>query len=268
MNSIVKVGRSVEEATREALEELGVGAHQVDVEVLQEGSKGLFGLLGTKPAKVRVTMKEQLDTTQGWFVGLHSDASGDEGSENVTYSQTTEKQGVSDRVAVEERASGFLKEVLERMGVEVRVAFDKTRSSSDDQILFNLSGPEVGLLIGRRGQTLDALQYLVMAVAHRGARGVRYRILLDAEGYRERREESLRHLALRTAARVKALRRKVALEPMSAGERRIIHMTLQDRADVTTLSEGEGPYRHVVVAPRDNGGQGDSGASSRARGKT
>ena len=132
------------------------------------------------------------------------------------------------------------------MGVKAEIAVEK----GEDQLVYlRLSGRRMGVVIGRRGQTLDAIQYLVNLVANR-LPGPRARIVLDAEGYRDKRAETLRNLAERLAEKAKSERRKTVLEPMSALERRIVHLALADDDEVETRSEGEEPYRRVVIVPK------------------
>ncbi|NLJ86542.1 MAG: protein jag [Firmicutes bacterium] len=210
MKSIERSARSVEEAIAEALEELQVSREDVDIEVLEEGTKGFLGIIGSKQARVRVSIRDKR----------------------------------------EERAQGavaFLQETLQRMGLEcsVNYAWD-----ADDVLKIQIAGNELGLVIGRRGETLDALQYVVSLATNRNGEWIR--IILDAEGYRARREETLQNLATRLANRVKRSGRRAVLDPMNAMERRIIHMTLQDDPSVHTHSEGEAPFRRVIIAPRRN----------------
>ena len=141
--------------------------------------------------------------------------------------------------AVEE----FLKNTLKAMNMEVEI---QSEIDSDGALSVNMSGDHMGILIGKRGQTLDALQYLANRVANKHQDGY-VRVKLDTENYRARREETLRHLAKNIAHKVKRTRRPVALEPMNPYERRIIHSSLQSDPYVTTHSEGEEPYRKVVV---------------------
>ena len=142
-----------------------------------------------------------------------------------------------------EAVSTFLKDTLKAMGMEVEIALD---IDEDGSLSINMSGPNMGILIGKRGQTLDSLQYLANRVANKHQSGY-VRVKLDTENYRARREETLKHLAKNIAHRVKRNRRPVALEPMNPYERRIIHSALQNDPYVTTHSEGEEPYRKVVV---------------------
>lgn len=202
MKSLEKRGRSVEEAVSGALLDLGVRAEQVQVEVLEEPTKGLFGLIGSRDALVRVTVKET-------------------------------KEDVARRL---------LQDVSRTIGLDVEIA---TRRD-EDYIFFDVKGDELGILIGRRGQTLDALQYLTNLAASR-ASSEKQRIVVDVEGYRRRREETLQRLAERLADKVRRSGQSMALEPMSAHERRVIHLALQNSPYVTTYSEGEEPFRKVVI---------------------
>lgn len=138
----------------------------------------------------------------------------------------------------------FLREMLVNMGVLAQVEIFRRQ----DNTILNINGKDLGLLIGKHGQTLDAIQYLVNLSVNKN-QIEKERIVVDVEGYRRRREETLRRLALRIADKVKREKKKHVLEPMSPQERRIIHATLQDFKDVMTYSEGEDPYRHVIISP-------------------
>lgn len=209
MRSVEKSARTVEEAIEEALKELSARRDQVQVEVLDEGSKGFLGLLGGRPARVRVTLLQSLEKKI-------------------------------------EAAEDFLRQLLQHMGIEATVSSSR---GEGDLVTLSISGRRIGSVIGRRGQTLDAVQYLVNLVANK-VEGPRVRFIVDAEGYREKRAETLRNLALRIADRVHRERRKVSLEPMSALERRIVHLALVNDERVETHSEGEEPYRRVVIVPK------------------
>lgn len=143
-------------------------------------------------------------------------------------------------------AARFLREILVGMGITARVETLRR----DDHVILNVTGSDLGLLIGRRGQTLDAIQYLVGMAANKGMEEKR-RIIVDVQGYRHRHEESLRRLALRTADRVKSERKKAVLSPMTPADRRIIHTTLQNHDGVFTFSEGQDPFRRVIVSPQE-----------------
>lgn len=209
MKSVEKTGKTVDEAIQAALEELGVKREEAKIEVLDEGAKGFLGILGARPARVRVTVDNSLD-------------------------------------AKVNAAREFLAGLLERMNVSAEI---ETEIGEDQLVYIRMSGRRMGVVIGRRGQTLDAIQYLVNLVANK-LPGPRARIVLDAEGYRDKRAETLRNLATRLAAKAKSERRKTVLEPMNALERRIVHLALADDTEVETRSEGEEPYRRVVILPK------------------
>lgn len=250
MRVVEKAGRTIDEAIQEALKQLGATRKDVDIEVLEEGSKGLFGLLGARRARVRVELKPGVEPAP---VVEDDDFPGDfldEADDIVLPTPAPRRWSPEDKAVIEEKLSAaeqFLTGVLERMGVDAAL---ETRMDDDDIVVVNIAGDDLGLVIGRRGQTLDALQFLVNQVANKSG-GVRVRIVLDAEGYRERRADALAALARRMANKARRERRKVTLDPMNALERRIIHLTLADEVGVETYSEGEDPQRRVVIAPRD-----------------
>ena len=147
--------------------------------------------------------------------------------------------------SIDEKAAEFLTSVFDAMGIMVTI--DAKLDEEERELSINLSGDEMGILIGKRGQTLDSLQYLVSLVVNKETENY-LRVKLDTENYRERRKETLETLAKNIAYKVKRTRRSVSLEPMNPYERRIIHSTLQNDKFVFTRSEGEEPFRHVVVA--------------------
>jgi spoIIIJ-associated protein len=241
MQALEKRGRTVEEAVRLALSELGVEREAVDVEVLEEGSKGIFGLLA-REARVLVKTHDAMTVAP-------------KASAKVARETTVTPEAVESVAptagdggqAAGERAVKLLSDISRAMGLSVNCEV----KTDDEAIRIDVSGPEVGNLIGRRGQTLDALQYLVSLAAYRSDEsGERRRVIVDVEGYRRRREETLRRLAVQLADRARRSGRDVMLEPMSAQERRIIHLELQDSPYVTTRSIGEEPYRKVVISAK------------------
>jgi spoIIIJ-associated protein len=205
MKEVIKSGKTVAEAVQAALEELRASRDEVVVEVLSEPTKGLFGLVGGKPAVVRVTCKETAGT----------------------------------------RARVLVESVLGAMGLTGEVSV----SEDEEGVQVEIRGEKMGVLIGRRGETLNALQYLVGLAVNRSEAEKR-RVQLDVEGYRKKREETLRELALKLAEKAKRRGRNVVLEPMSSQERRVIHMALKGRNDIYTFSEGEEPFRKIVISPR------------------
>ena len=223
-NEVVISAKTVEEAVRLALDDLMCAEDEVDIEVLAEPAKGLFGLLGARDAKVRVWKK---GTSPKPVAAASSD---------VSYASTDDTE---DKTAI------FILSVTELMGIESEISKDET----EEAVRYTLSGPRMGAVIGRRGETLDALQYLSNIVAGRDRDIPRKRVIVDAEDYRRRREETLVRLATRLADKAKKSGRRVVLEPMNPQERRIIHTTLEKDPAVTSRSEGEDPYRRLVIYP-------------------
>ena len=204
-------GRTVEEAVAEALKELNVTEDEVDITIIDVGSKGgLFGI-GAKPARVKVELKPAppapIDPMQ--------------------------------------LAIDFIEEVVVSMGLELNI----TKNKRDRHLYLNLTGENIGILIGKRGSTLDALQYLANLAANR-TDAPNITVILDSENYRRRRRDTLEALAIGVSKKVKATRKPISLEPMSRYDRHIIHSFLQNSRQVRTHSEGDEPYRYVMVSPK------------------
>jgi spoIIIJ-associated protein len=206
MRSVEAGGKTVEEAVQKALGELGIKAESAQIEVLTEASSGLFGLIGSKQARVRVT----------------------------------------EVVTPEKYMRDFINGIMERMNISGDLEMEK----QEDILKMNVSGAKMGMLIGKRGQTLNALQYLSNVAYHKRFPAESGRVIVDVEDYREKREETLRNLAINLAKKATRYRKEVVLEPMTPQERRIIHTTLQDNPSVSTFSQGEEPYRKVVISPK------------------
>ena len=200
---VEKSGKSVEDAIREALLELNCDREDAQIEIIDEGSRKMLGLIGGKDAVVRVTLTEK-------------------GAALV---------------------EGFLVRILNLMEVEAEIYIEE----GDEAISVQITGEDIGILIGRRGETLDALQYITGLAVNRKNQEYK-RITLDVENYRARREETLKKLANKTAGRVIKTRKNFKLEPMNPLERRVIHSELQKNRKVETYSIGEEPNRRVVIA--------------------
>ena len=298
--------RTIEEAISQGLEHLGVSISDVTVDVLEEGSKGLFGLFGSRPAKVRLTLKEEEKSEEDMARSILADALKEEAPkanaekpvkaavqpekkeeaapedkaekaekpakqapkakkprENKEAKEPKEQKEPkapkapkeakvakeivpaeqADRATAAGKAQEFLQDLTKLMGVNVSVA---VATDEEGNVRVNMDGDTLGILIGRRGETLDALQYLTSLQVNKGQNNYT-RVTLDTEGYRAKREEALVRLANRMANRAQKTGRKVSLEPMNPYERRILHSALQDHPAVTTHSEGEEPNRHVVI---------------------
>jgi spoIIIJ-associated protein len=246
MSSVEKTGRTVEDAIAVALEELNVTRDQVDVEILENPKDSLFGLI-KRDAKVRVTVKP--------FVAEEEKAPVKEPAapvENVTEAKTetvpdekpAEEEEDAERQAVADAAKAFLEKLFKAMGMDLII--EKFINRKEGEIELKLHGDGLGVLIGKHGQTLDSLQYLTNLAANKGHHEW-HRVILDTENYRKRRRETLEKLAHNLAQRVKRSGRKAMLEPMNPYERKIVHVSLQDDPDVVTYSEGEEPYRKVII---------------------
>lgn len=202
--------KTVDEAITKAAIELGIASVDMEYEVIDKGSTGILGLFNTKPAVIKARKKFLPKT--------------------------------SEEVAVE-----FLKDVFKSMNMEVTIEATVEETEEEKTISLDLSGSEMGVLIGKRGQTLDSLQYLASLVVNKGEENY-IRVKVDTENYRARRKATLEKLAKNIAAKVKRTRRPVTLEPMNPYERRIIHSALQADRLVMTKSEGEEPNRRVVIS--------------------
>lgn len=253
MAFVEKTAKTVEEAVAAALKELNITAEEAVIEVLEEGKKGLFGFFG-KDAKVRVTAKEVVveetvvetaapeaapvvETVVETEVKEEAPAAFEERA-----AREPKKFVVNDEAVA--KAREFLQKVFNAMKIEV--VMEKFVNKNDGSVTFKLHGADMGILIGKHGQTLDSLQYLTNLVANKNS-AERVRVIIDVEDYRDRRIETLNRLAYRLADKVKRSGERVSLEPMNPHERKIIHMALQNDRRVTTLSEGDEPYRHVVI---------------------
>lgn len=239
MSTIETTGKTIEDAVRSGLVRLGRMKDEVDIEVLEEPKSGFFGF-GSKPAKVRITEKEGVPTVPT----MESQPAAVEKPVAPAAAEPAEAETGDDFTAEEAaaKAKAFLQEVLKNMGIDVVIE----KMIKSDKVLLHLHGKNLGILIGKHGQTLDALQYLTNLTTNQGET-TRHFIMLDVENYRHRREETLKQLAIRLANRVKKNGDRVVLEPMNGYERKIIHVTLQNDPQVRTESEGQDPYRHVVI---------------------
>ena len=313
MKQFEAAAKTVEEAIEQGLQELGVSIGDVDVLVVEEGSKGLFGLFGSRPAKVRLTVKASEEDPLGDLLEEKKAAKGKKNPEKKPEKKAEKKPEKKDEEPAaeskpaseqkkakkpaekkpekkpeaekseealaesEEKEAGkkakpeikpmekpevtmipaeeltedspagiahaFLMELTKLMGVDVTIDMG---TDAEGNVYGYINGDTLGVLIGRRGETLDAVQYLTSLKVNRGREGY-VRVTLDTENYRAKREDTLIRLANRMANRALRTGRKVSLEPMNPYERRIIHYALQQTEGVSTHSEGDEPNRHVVI---------------------
>ena len=268
MDYIQVSAKTVEDAVLEAAMKLATTREHLEYEVLEKGSAGFLGF-GAKPAviKARALTDEEIETNEKKpepVKEVKKEVKAEVKKENKKELKKVEpvkSEPVEKPVVVEETvekavapgkeisAEEFLKDVFKAMDMVVDIKVNENKEEKTMDI--ELSGEEMGVLIGKRGQTLDSLQYLVSLVVNKYSDEY-IRVKIDTENYRERRKETLENLARNIAYKVKRTRKTVSLEPMNPYERRVIHSALQNDRYVTTHSEGEEPYRRVVVTLKDN----------------
>ena len=268
--------KTVDEAITKACLEFGVSSEKLEIQVIFEGSSGFFGL-GAKPARIRVHKKEEIlpeepvvekvipvnekKVVKEPVKEIKKEVKKEIKKENPKpqeekkeTAKPREEKKVVERseeeiAAIKEDALKFLNGVFKAMELEVEMKMDYKDAEGNLDIEF--LGEDMGILIGKRGQTLDSLQYLTSLVVNKGRQGY-IRVKLDTEDYRNRRKETLENLAKSIAYKVRKTRKPVSLEPMNPYERRIIHSALQNDRYVCTKSEGEDPYRKVVIMLKRN----------------
>ena len=273
MNKIEVTAKNVEEALTQAMIELGTTSDKMEYEVIDAGKTGFFGIL-SRPAVIRAWVKE--DAFSEELENFMNSSSKTSAPAVETVAEPEEKQ--EEAAAVFEKSNEdkpvsksdmkvaatpeeFITQVCNAMGLAVSV--DSKFDEEENVLDINMIGEDMGILIGKRGQTLDSLQYLTGLVANKNHEEY-IRVKLDTENYRERRRDTLENLAKNIAFKVKRTKKPVSLEPMNPYERRVIHAALQNDRYVVTRSEGEEPYRHVVISlkrektynNRSNGGKG------------
>jgi spoIIIJ-associated protein len=218
MRSVETEGGSIDEAIDNALAALRAERSQVEIEILENTPSGVFGLGGRK-ARVRATMRTS--------------------ATDAAVSQETDRAS---------QARVILEQILPHLADDARVEL-ATEKNADGNVVLSVLTEDSGAIIGRRGQTLDALEHIVNRIVLRDERAATARIAIDVEGYRERRQESLEELAKRLAGKARQTGQIVTLNPLSPRDRRIIHLTLEGEPGVTTRSEGEGVFRRLLIVP-------------------
>lgn len=250
---IEMTGKTVEDALRAALEQLGVAAEDVNYEILETPSKGFFGF-GAKPAKIQVKLKEipvevppEIPVPAAKFEVLAEEKIEPVLEETkIEPEPPAEIKPAFDKVKVISTAENFLAEVFAAMKIEVELK----PVENESEVVINLIGKDLGILIGKHGQTLDALQYLTNLAANSHDAEEKIYFVLDIENYRQRRATALKKLAKSVADRAVRTRQDIKLEPMSRSERKVIHTALQENPKVETHSAGEDPYRYIIVSPK------------------
>lgn len=273
MTYVITSAKTVEEAVEKALKELNSSKEEVKVEIIEEPSKGLFGLLGQKDATVKVTIEQDASD----FVKKILDESFDQPKQNKKVeteakvetekretkqkiepklqaekqivesnkeSETTKEEKINE-AEILEKAQDFLCKVVSETGIEYSISTEL----KDNVLYAEIKSPRpetLGIVIGKRGVTLDSIQYLLSLIINKGHREY-IRVFLDSNNYRKKREKTLINLAHKMAEKAKRSGRNIKLEPMNPYERRIIHSALTDNEEIETYSEGRDPYRRVVI---------------------
>ena len=286
---VEKWGDSVDQAVDLALRDMKLTREDVDVEVLEEPTKGFLGIIGNTLAKVRVTKKgaavqkeeqkeeksfqpvEKKAPEKKIEVKEQEEEAKEDQKQDRRWKKNTNKKPLSDLIDTDESltpdptaeeidfqeqikelppceehvALDFLKDVIKEMGLDLTMK----AKANETNVYIELEGPDCGTIIGRRGQTLDALQYLTSLVVNKEHEDY-VKVVIDAEDYRARREKTLQQLADKMAKKAIKSHRSLKLDPMNPYERKVIHATLQANPRVTTRSEGQDPYRRVVIEPK------------------
>ena len=280
MEYIEVTGKSVEEAITNACTKLGIPSDKLDYEIIEKGNSGFLGIFNSKPAKIKAREKQEepevnsVETPKKSEAPVHAEKKFEKKADDfkkaepkkefkkehkpadnhknaeVKEAPKAEAQPKEEPFTEEQKEvirkdiKAFLDSMFGAMSMEVKA--DITFDDEENSVNVDLSGDNMGVLIGKRGQTLDSIQYLTSLVINKNSEKY-VRVKLDTENYRKRRKETLESLAKNIAYKVKRSRRPVSLEPMNPYERRIIHSALQADKFVSTRSEGEEPFRHVVV---------------------
>jgi spoIIIJ-associated protein len=240
MNDPIEIeGKTIDEAIEKACKKFNLPREKLNIEILSEGTSGFFGLIGSKKALIRASVMS-IDIT----------IEGDEGEKKREPAPKPQESTPEtfDDPAIAKEAQEMLEGILSRMGID----FSVNAAREDEYIVLDIKGDGSGLLIGRGGQTLDALQYIVNKALNKNGRD-RKRIILDTENYRKKKESNLIALAEKLGAKAKRMRKPVTVSPMNAHDRRIIHLALQHDKGLTTKSRGEGAFRKIIIVPAKKG---------------
>ncbi|WBW49981.1 protein jag [Peptoniphilus equinus] len=259
MNYVIKTAKTVNEAVSQALSELNISREDAEIEVIEAESKGLFGLIGSKDATVKVRRKEQTEDILREIFNETETSQPTTYFENNSYSDTESVEddmmpsgadhlepvaSASKHDTIENAATEFISRIVKELGIEPNVALNWEDDTLNGEILGDEK--ELGIVIGKRGVTLDSIQYLTGLVVNRHSDAY-VRVHLDSSGYRKKREAALVELADKMANKVIRTGHNVKLEPMNAHERKIIHEALQHKDGVITHSEGKDPFRKVII---------------------
>lgn len=255
MNYVIKVAKTVDEAVSEALKELNITRDEAKIEVIEEASKGFLGLIGTKDATVKVS---KVTDTKDLLAEIFNEKPESEKSQNeaqevsdefennseISATESTKADKKSDDLSIYDITEEFMSKIMKTLDIEYSLNMKKEKNTLYVEILGNEK--ELGIVIGKRGVTLDAIQYILSLMINKNSSEY-IRVIVDSSEYRKKREHTLQDLARKMAAKATRTSRAIRLEPMNPQERKIIHEALQDYDGVFTHSEGKDPYRRVVI---------------------
>ena len=241
-------GKTTEEAIENASRELHLPVEELQIDIIEPGSAGIFGLVGSKKAKIKVTVKKegsaQLSAEVGAEVTAERETEPSTDADTEAGTELTPDVGPDNEIGV-----ALAKETLENILALIPVEASVSAQQVDGNIALTIEGDKSGLLIGRKGKTLDALQFIVNRIVNKTL-DKRTRVVVDSENYRQRRRDSLTEMALRMGDKAKRIGKPVTTNPLNPRERRIIHLTLKEDGRLNTKSRGEGLLKKVVISPK------------------
>ncbi len=250
-------GKTTEEAIENASRHLNLPVEDLDIDIIEPGSAGIFGLVGTKKAKIKVSYSPQDDQEEeDEFLEEPGSLAGTPATAEKHLEEKTEETAPPEPPSEptldtpeQEEELRIAKEVLENILDLIPMDTTVSAQRSDGNVSLNIEGDNSGLLIGRRGKTLDAIQFIVNKIVNKSLER-KVRVVVDSERYRERRRESLEQLALRMGEKAKRIQKPLTTNPMNPGDRRIVHLALRNDEQIDTRSRGEGLMKKVVIIPR------------------
>ena len=241
-------GKTTEEAIENASRDLHLPVEELQIDIIEPGSAGIFGLVGSKKAKIKVTVKKeggaQLSAEVGAEVTAERETEPSTDADTEAVTELSLDMGPDNEIGV-----ALAKETLENILALIPVEASVSAQQVDGNIALTIEGDKSGLLIGRKGKTLDALQFIVNRIVNKTL-DQRIRVVVDSENYRQRRRDSLTQMALRMGDKAKRIGKPVTTNPLNPRERRIIHLTLKEDGRLNTKSRGEGLLKKVVISPK------------------
>ncbi len=253
MNSYEFEGKTPEEAINNASRELKIPAENLEFEIIEPGSAGIFGLVGSRKTRIKVTIQNSEDLDEedyedySQITGIDNDEDtddeADDEADDESYDETYENEGQEDQYFT--IAKDALDNILKLIPVETTV----TGKHSNGKVSLNIEGDTSGLLIGRKGKTLDALQYIVNKIANNQS-DKKLKVIIDSENYRQRRIDSLTQMAIKIGEKAKKFKKPFSTSPLNPHDRRIVHLALKNVNKLETRSRGDGLHKRVVVIPK------------------